>query len=86
MRALAEKHRDDLVIFIGKEGAADLAESYGFENAVTAEDFHHEFPCVFPAAIMTGQLCGYLTLTTRGTHALASSTHFTHRSSLHAIR
>ena len=51
MRALAEKHRDDLVIFIGKEGAADLAESYGFENAVTAEDFHHEFPCVFPAPV-----------------------------------
>ena len=44
MRALAEKHGDDLVIFVGKEGAADLAESYGFGNAVTAEEYHHAFP------------------------------------------
>jgi hypothetical protein len=33
MRALAEKHRDDLVVIVGKRGAADLAESYGFNNA-----------------------------------------------------
>ena len=36
MRALAEKHRDDLVIFVGKQGARGLAESYGFNNAITA--------------------------------------------------
>ncbi|TMW55736.1 hypothetical protein Poli38472_010618 [Pythium oligandrum] len=50
MKTLAEKHRDDLVLAVGKD-CDDLnavMSSYGFKNFVTVGELHNHFPTMYP--------------------------------------
>jgi HAD superfamily hydrolase (TIGR01456 family) len=52
MRALAEKHAEDLVLLVGKryQGLKTIAASYGFRHTVTVEELHQQFPLLYPDA------------------------------------
>lgn len=47
MKTLVENHRDDVVLSVGKAGALEVLESYGFKNVVTADQFHSLHPSLF---------------------------------------
>jgi len=48
MRALVDAYQDDLVVFVGKSTARDVAELYGFQKFATSEEFHSQFPLLYP--------------------------------------
>ncbi len=50
MRTLVDKHRDDLVLAVGKD-CYDLnavMKNYGFKNVVTVGELHNHFPTMYP--------------------------------------
>ncbi|GLD96770.1 hypothetical protein PINS_up005453 [Pythium insidiosum] len=50
MKTLVDKHRDDLVLAVGKD-CHDLhavMTSYGFKNVVTVGQLHNHFPTMYP--------------------------------------
>jgi len=48
MRGLVEEYKEKLVLFIGKDHVRDVADEYGFQNAVTSEEYHAQFPTLYP--------------------------------------
>ncbi|KAE8981629.1 hypothetical protein PR003_g24575 [Phytophthora rubi] len=50
MRALANKHGDELVLAVGKDGAElrKVMANYGFKHVVTVDQLHQHFPAMYP--------------------------------------
>lgn len=58
MRALAAKHRDDLVLAVGKDcdELSAVMDSYGFRNVVTVGQLHAHYPTMYPDIKILGDL------------------------------
>lgn len=56
MRALADKHRDDLVLAVGKDcdEISAVMANYGFRNVVTVGQLHNHFPTMYPDIKVSG--------------------------------
>ena len=52
MRALAERHGDEMVLLVGKRygNLEKIAASYGFNHFVTVEELHRAYPLLYPDA------------------------------------
>jgi len=50
MQDIASRHKKDLVLLVGKkyDELKRIAESYGFENVVTCEEYHEQHPLLYP--------------------------------------
>jgi len=48
LRFLSKKHKEDLVLVVGKHNAQQLAELYDFQNIVTSDEYHAQHPELFP--------------------------------------
>ncbi|KAF1315540.1 Tigr01456 family had hydrolase, partial [Globisporangium splendens] len=58
MRTLADKHRDDLVLAVGKDcdEVSAIMANYGFKNVVTVGQLHNHFPTMYPDIKVQGDV------------------------------
>lgn len=58
MRMLVDKHRDDLVLAVGKDcdELSAVMANYGFKNVVTVGQLHAHYPSMYPDIKITGDV------------------------------
>lgn len=58
MRTLVDKHRDDLVLAVGKDcdELSAVMANYGFKNVVTVGQLHAHYPTMYPDIKISGDV------------------------------